>query len=585
MKYLINLINMRIKSIFAVLITALTLAGCGTTKTTTSTIVKEITMITATDSIVAKKGEMSEAEVQAWPHTNVFTDSIPGMSLAKAYDFVKNKQGKTVIVGVIDSGIDVEHEDLKDVAWVNEDEIAGNGKDDDNNGYIDDIHGWNFLGGEKGQSNPEQLELTRIVQKWMPRFDGKSADSIAETDKVDFELFVKLKKIIDDKNTNATNQVTKTTNQVNQYTFIKQLVSKMNDTIQKVLAGKEMNLENINSLTFVNPELLRGKMAIIRILESGGSVSQADEELSEIINHNKDIRDHYNNQLNSQYKVDFNGRLAGDNPYDITDTNYGNNFVIGSKDGEIHGTHVSGIIAAKRNNGVGMNGVAHNVQIMAIRAVPDGDEYDKDVALAIRYAVDNGAKVINMSFGKSYSPNAEWVYDAIKYAESKDVLLVHAAGNDSSDIDSADNYPADSKDKLNEIADNVLTVGAMTRHFDEKLVATFSNYGKKNVDVFAPGLEIYSTFPKDEYESIQGTSMAAPEVAGVAALVRSYYPNLTASQVKHIIMDSGIEYHKEVNIPAKRGSAPVKVNFDDLSISGRILNAYNALIMADKMSK
>ncbi|MCF6347108.1 MAG: S8 family peptidase [Flavobacteriaceae bacterium] len=562
---------MRIKSISVVLIATMTLASCGTTKTTTSTtktVTQEITITTATNNIVAKKGEMKEAEIQTWPHTDVFTDSIPGMSLDKAYDFVKNKQGKTVIVGVIDSGIDVEHEDLKDVVWINKGEIAGNGKDDDNNGYIDDIYGWNFLGGEKGQVNPEQLEMTRMVQKWMPRFDGKSADSITEADKTDFELFVKLKKIIDEKNTNATNQVA-------QYSTIKQFVSKTNDTIQKMLAGKELNLENINALTFEDQTLNQGKMVMMQILDSGATIDDALEELGGIV-------DHYSNQLNSQYKIDFNGRLSGDNPYDITDTNYGNGYVIGSKDDEMHGTHVSGIIAAKRNNDIGMNGVAHNVQIMALRAVPDGDEYDKDVALAIRYAVDNGAKVVNMSFGKGYSPNAEWVYDAIKYAASKDVLLVHAAGNDGSDIDTAENFPNDSKDKLIEFADNVLTVGAMTRFFDEKIVASFSNYGKKNVDVFAPGLEIYSTIPKNKYKSIQGTSMAAPEVAGVAALVRSYYPNLTASQVKHIIMDSGIEFHKEV---VKPGSETDKINFDDLSVSGRILNAYNALLMAEKMSK
>jgi len=557
-----------LRTISVAVIATMTLASCGTTKTTTATTVKKITIITATDSIVAKKGEMKETEIQAWPHTDVFTDSIPGMSLDKAYDFLKDKQGETVIVGVIDSGIDVEHEDLKDVVWVNEDEIANNGKDDDNNGYVDDIHGWNFLGGAKDQSNPEQLEMTRIVQKWMPRFDGKSADSIAENDKVDFDLFVELKQIIDKKNTNATNQVA-------QYTGMKEAVSKTNDSIKVLLADKELNLDNINAITFEDQNLTQGKMIIMQILDNGATLEEAYEQLDGAINH-------YNNQLNAHYKVNFDGRLSSDNPYDITDTNYGNNYVIGSKDDEIHGTHVSGIIAAKRNNGVGMNGVAHNVKIMAVRAVPDGDEYDKDVALAIRYAVDNGAKVINMSFGKSYSPNAEWVFDAIKYAAEKDVLLVHAAGNDGSDIDTAENFPNDSKDKLTEFSDNVLTIGAMTRHFDEKIVASFSNYGIKNVDVFAPGLEIYSTFPKDTYQSIQGTSMAAPEVAGVAALVRSYYPNLTASQVKHIIMDSGIEFHKEV---IKPGSKTDKINFDDLSVSGRILNAYNALLMAEKMSK
>ena len=560
-----------LKPITVALLATITFVSCGTTKTTTTTatsVVKEITIITATDSVVAKKGVMSEVEIQAWPHTDVFTDSIPGMSLAKAYNFVKNKQGLTVIVGVIDSGIDVEHEDLKNVTWVNEDEIAGNGIDDDNNGYADDIHGWNFLGGEKEQSNPEQLEMTRIVKKWMPRFDGKSADSIAVADKADFELYTKLKKTIDEKNTNAANQVTR-------FQGIKEMIGKTNDTIQKVLVGKEINLENINSLKFDDQALEQGKMILMRIMSSGASPQDAFGQLEEAL-------DHYNNQLNSQYKIDFNGRLAGDNPEDITDTNYGNAYVIGSKEGEVHGTHVSGIIAAERNNGVGMNGVAHNTKIMAIRAVPDGDEYDKDVALAIRYAVDNGAKVINMSFGKSYSPNAEWVFEAIKYAAEKDVLLVHAAGNDGSDIDTAENFPNDAKDKVTEITDNVITVGAMTRFFDDKIVASFSNYGKKNVDVFAPGLEIYSTFPKDSYKSIQGTSMAAPEVAGVAALVRSYYPKLTASQVKHIIMDSGIKFNKPV---IKPGSESDTVNFSDLSVSGSILNAYNALVLADRLSK
>jgi len=560
-----------LKPISAAFVAALILSSCGSTKTATTTTVKEVMMITATDSLSPKKGKMTEAEIQAWPHADVFTDSIPGMSLAKAYTFVKDKQGKTVIVAVIDSGIDLEHDDLKDVAWINEGEVPNNGKDDDNNGFIDDIHGWNFLGGEKGQANPEQLELTRIAQKLQPRFEGKSADSIAESDKADFNLYQEVKKTIDEKVASATTQAAR-------YTEIKGMVLKANDTITKLLAGKEINLSNINALKFEEPTLQQGKSILMQIIDSGSNAEEASKELDGAI-------DHYTNQLNSQYKIGFKGRLSKDNPYDITDTNYGNPYIIGSKDDEMHGTHVSGIIAASRNNGIGMNGVAHNVKIMAVRAVPDGDEYDKDIALAIRYAVDNGAKVINMSFGKSYSPNSEWVYDAIKYAETKDVLLVHAAGNDNADFDVEANFPNDSKDKLTEFADNVITVGAMTRHFDTELVATFSNYGKKNVDVFAPGLEIYSTVPKNEYESIQGTSMASPEVAGVAALVRSYYPNLTASQVKHIIMDSGIEYHKEVTKPAKRGSKPEMVNFDNLSVSGRILNAYNALIMADKISK
>jgi subtilisin family serine protease len=281
------------------------------------------------------------------------------------------------------------------------------------------------------------------------------------------------------------------------------------------------------------------------------------------------------------YNLDFDGRTAtGDDAYDITDVPYGNAFTIGSVEDEMHGTHVSGIALATRDNGKGMNGVAKNVKLLSVRTVPDGDEYDKDVALAIRYAVDNGAKVINMSFGKSYSPNAEWVYDALKYAASKDVLLVHAAGNDHKNIDKSDNFPTDAPDKVKEIVDNVITIGAMTRNYNEDLVASFSNYGKLNVDLFAPGLEIYSTVPKNEYLSIQGTSMAAPEVAGVAALIRSYYPELSASQVKRILMNSGIKVDLNVKLPGGEGKL---VPFSDLSVSGRVLNAYNALKMADSM--
>ena len=560
-----------LKPIVIAFIATLILSSCGATKTTTTSTTNALKIITATDSIVAKKGKMTEAQIQKWPHMDVFTDSVPGMSLSKAYNFIKNKNGETVIVGVIDSGIDIEHEDLKDVAWTNKDEIDGNGKDDDNNGFVDDVHGWNFLGGKKGQAVPEQLELTRIAKKLAPRFEGKSADSISDADKKDFELYQEVKKTIDKKLANANQQAT-------YYSSLKDLIIKANDTIKKVLAGKEMNIDAVNSVKLEDPQLVQGKMILLKIIGSGSNAEEASKELDGAINH-------YKNQIDSQYNINFNGRLAGDNPYDITDTKYGNPFVIGSKDDEMHGTHVSGIIAASRNNGVGMNGVANHVKIMAVRAVPDGDEYDKDIALAIRYAVDNGAKVINMSFGKSYSPNAEWVYDAIKYAASKDVLLVHAAGNDAADFDVEANFPNDSKDKVTEFADNVITVGAMTRHFDDGLVASFSNYGKKNVDIFAPGLEIYSTVPKDKYENLQGTSMASPEVAGVAALVRSYYPKLTASQVKHILMDSGIEFHKDVNKPIKRGSKAEKVNFDNLSVTGRIVNAYNALLLAEKKSK
>ena len=291
-------------------------------------------------------------------------------------------------------------------------------------------------------------------------------------------------------------------------------------------------------------------------------------------------------RLNYHLNIDFDGReKVGDNPYDITDLGYGNGNPKNLVKDESHATHVAGIIAAKRDNSLGIKGVADNVSIMSIRVVPDGDEYDKDIALGIRYAVDNGAKIINASFGKSFSPNAEWVYDALKYAASKDVLFVLAAGNDGNNLDDPNNpnYPNDHQYiKGQEFTNNVITVGALTPYFGEDLMAVFSNYGAENVDVFAPGDDIYSTMPENEYEFQGGTSMAAPMVAGLAALIRSHYPQLSAAQVKKIIMESGIKPKLKVLVA---GDPDYVLPFEQLSKSGKMVNAYNALIMAEKVIK
>ena len=534
------------------------LASCSTTKSIHSMAVPQGSDVAVT--IPAKKGTMTKEEIRDWPAADILTDSIPGMSLVPAYKFIADKKGTTVIVGVVDSGIDIDHEDLVDSKWINSDEIAGNNIDDDKNGYVDDINGWNFLGGE-GEATPEQLEVTRIYKKLSEKFEGKTEDQIAAVDKTEYALYQKVKKDFE-------KRVEEANKNYEYYTSIQKMLVDSDEYAQKKFNKTDYTIEDLNTLPAEDQNPL-----LMRVISSGGTVQEAQDQLKGDI-------DYYGSQVKTMYNLDFNGRTTSDNPYDIKDVPYGNAFVIGSKDDELHGTHVSGIILATRDNGKGMNGVANNVKLLSVRAVPDGDEYDKDVALALRYAVDNGAKVINMSFGKSYSPNAEWVYDAIKYAASKDVLLVHAAGNDNKNIDKSDNFPNDTENKINEFADNVITIGAMTRHYDEDLVATFSNYGKLNVDLFAPGLEIYATVPKDEYKSLQGTSMAAPEVAGVAALVRSYYPQLSASQVKHILMNSGTKVDLEVKLPGGDGE---KVPFSELSVSGRVLNAYNALVMADKM--
>lgn len=519
---------------------------------------------------IAKKGTMTETEMQSWPHMDIIKDSVPGMSLQKAYEFLADKKGDKVIIAIIDSGIDIKHEDLNKLVWVNTKEIPNNKIDDDKNGYVDDINGWNFLGSKKGNAYAEQLEMTRIVKKLTPKFKGKLATQIDEKDIKDYNLYVKLSNEIKDRKEKANENKAR-------YEFYKSSVQEAHQKVVNLLKKEIYTISELDSLATAHENLQPQLFNLIRIIDGDGSIKEALSFLEEGIKH-------FTKQFTSpNYDIQFDGRaIVGDNPDDFYDRNYGNPNVFHFNDEEIHGTHVTGISAAIRNNGIGMNGVTNNVKIMSIRAVPDGDEYDKDVALAIRYAVDNGAKVVNMSFGKSYSPQKQWVYDAIKYAESKDVLLVHAAGNDAKNIDKADNFPNDSDDKINEFANNMITIGAITRHFDENLVADFSNYGKKNVDLFAPGLEIYSTYPNNKYESIQGTSMAAPQVAGVAALIRSYYPKLSAKQVKQILMNSGIGVSFNVILP---GTSFEKVPFESLSASGKILNAYNAILMAHQQSK
>jgi subtilisin family serine protease len=538
-----------LKPIYITGFLAIALVGCKSVST--------IPVPTGTDNtvvITAKKAPLTKAQKESWGHADLATDSIPGMSVDKAYGFLKGKKGVEVIVGVIDSGTDLEHEDLKANAWVNKKEIPNNGKDDDNNGYVDDIHGWNFL----GPIYKENAEVERILKN--PKL-------------VDDATYKEIKEAQDKKIANAkTNQ--------KRFEQILQAVMFADKTIATHLKKKKYTQDDVNKIKSDDPALMQA-VNIAKQMYGFGliSLSQAIDEINKEIKNFADLLSGDN--LKTNYRTPLN-----DNAQDFTTRGYGDNKVGHTEKDEAHGSHVTGIIGAVRNNGKGMNGVATNVKLMAIRAVPDGDEYDKDVALAIRYAVDNGAKVINASFGKSYSPNKQWVFDAIKYAAEKDVLIVHAAGNDGKNIDKGGNYPNDSEDFITEISDNVLTIGALSEKYNKQLPADFSNYGKLNVDIFAPGVQIYSTFPEDKYESIGGTSMASPGAAGVAVLIRSYYPKLTASQVKHIIMNSGTKIDLEVIKPGSQTATNPKgelVPFSELSVTGRIVNAYNALKMADRM--
>jgi len=515
--------------------------SCGSTAPILSTPVENI------DVIPLKAVELTDDEEKEWSHLDLKTDTIPGISLHKAYKELVKPKSKTIIVAVIDSGIDIGHEDLKDNIWVNTGEIPNNGKDDDNNGYIDDVNGWNFLGG----ADNEQLEYVRLVKSGdtsNPRF--AEAEALLAKER---ESTSRLKKqydgILDDLNTSDA-------------------------AVADYLKNPNYTKEDVEGISTTDKTLLR-HVSILKQSYGFGfeSIAAMKKDL------NRGLKS-FNERLDYNLNVDFDGRkIVGDNPDDFKDRNYGNGDVQ-AKNGRTHGTHVSGIIAAKRNNGIGMNGVANNVKIMAIRNTPNGDEYDKDVALGVYYAVDNGAKVINMSFGKSFSPHSDWVRNAIAYAAKKDVLIVAASGNDGKNTDQINYFPNDQIDNGPEVSNNFVKVGSNGPKYGSTLAASYSNYGKNTVDVFAPGSQIYSTYPKNSYEFASGTSMASPVVAGVAALIFSQYPNLSAAQVKQILMNSGVAINKKVSL--ENGSV---VPFSDLSKSGRIVNVYNVLLMAAKLSK
>lgn len=534
-----------IKLNFTLLSASLFLMGCGATSLV-STPVENI------DAVPLKVSELTETQKKTWGHADLITDTIPGMSVDKAYkEIIKNKSGKTIIVAVVDSGMDLEHEDLRDVLWTNKGERPNNGKDDDGNGYIDDIHGYNFL----GEAYNEQLEYVRML-----RLNVGDASLRA---KARLKLDEEYPKALQNKQ---------------QYEQIFQVVKNADEAVKKELGKESYTKKELAAIEAKTEEMQQHLAVLKQMFSYGDSISTVMEELSEGITYFAD-------QVNYNLNKDFNGRTpVGDNPYDLSDKSYGNGNPKNRVDTESHGTHVAGIIAAKRDNGKGVNGVAKNVKLMSVRAVPNGDEYDKDIAMAIRYAVDNGAKIINCSFGKSYSPNAQWVYDAIQYAASRDVLIIHAAGNDGNNLDNPDNpnYPNDHKYGGSEFANNVITVGALASSYGSKMVASFSNYGKQNVDVFAPGDGIYSTLPNNTYDFQGGTSMAAPAVAGVAALIRSYHPQLSASQVKQIIIQSGLSSKASVIVA---GDASNATTFDKVSKSGKMVNAYNALLMAESISK
>ena len=514
---------------------------------------------------------------KGWHLLDPIDDHYYGISLDKAYQFLKehNKQSKPVIVAVMDSGVDTAHEDLKEILWRNPKEIPGNGIDDDGNGYIDDINGWNFLGGKDGKNIKKNSdERSRIYHRFKSDFLGKQIDTTALSYEEKYHYTI-WKKAAAEMNFSEEEQT-----ELMYVEITAKAIKRHDKVLRKELEQEEYTVETLEKF---EPNSKAGKdaklgyitcMKILGIEAEETNISTI-EQLDEYIDGKKSAY-----ESKEKEPIDYRAQIIKDNYFDINDNHYGNNDVMGPN--SMHGTHVTGIIAAKRNNGIGMDGVADNVKVMTIRVVPDGDEYDKDVALGIFYAVNNGAKVINMSFGKSFSPEKVWVDSALRYAAAKDVLILHAAGNDGEDNDVKENYPSPYSQKTNTTLENFMNIGASADpSLGGSIAADFSNYGKKSVDVFAPGVKIYSTLPgKNKYGNLKGTSMSTPIVTGLAALIRSYYPELSAVQVRQIIESSVVKPDTSI-ANMKPGPQPTAVPFASLSKTGGIVNAYYAVSEAE----
>jgi len=505
-----------------------------------------------------------------WHLLEESSTGFPGISLEKAYAFVKSKnlQSKKIIVAVIDSGIDTLHEDLKPILWRNPKEIPGNNIDDDKNGYVDDIYGWNFIGGKDGRNvKTDSYEGARVYHSLKSKWEGKTIDvaTLPAADKTEYETFLLAKeKTIGDADPQ-------------QMAYIKTLQPKLlkaDSAMRKEIGKEEYNGNDLKEFSPVSAEAKMIKAFILNISKANNSYEITNQQLLDELG-GEMRKAEAATSAPAEYRKD----IVGDDETNINDRFYGNNDVMANT--PFHGTHCSGIIAAVRNNNKGMDGVVSNVNIMMVRAVPDGDEHDKDIALAIRYAVDNGAKIISMSFGKDFSPQKHWVDDAYRYAESKGVLLVQAAGNAHKNVDTSGSFPnpvyADGKG----VASNVINVGASGNAQNGGFTASFSNYGKENVDVFAPGVGIYSTIPGgNTYGNASGTSMACPLVAGVAAFIMQHYPDLTPQQVKQAIEKTAQAPKEKVKVPGTEDT----VQLSEISKTGGIVNAYEAIKYASSMS-
>lgn len=502
---------------------------------------------------------------ERWWLLDPTTDGVIGTGTDRAYrELLAGKAPRrSVVVAIIDSGVDTDHPDLAPNLWTNTREVAGNGKDDDGNGYVDDIHGWNFIGGKDGgQVGRDTYEVTRLYAHYHKRFANANTDTLSAAARAEYAEYRKVEQAYSAKREEAQRDL-------QQVRMIATAVDRFYALLQQHLGTDSLTIERVRAINSPRMELRQAQQVYLELAAQSVTPAVIREEL-----------DRMENLLEYGLNPEFDPRgIVGDNYADPSERHYGNHDVVGPD--AKHGTHVAGIVGAARDNGVCTDGIAPNVRLMAIRAVPDGDERDKDIANAIRYAADNGAQIINMSFGKGFSPYKAAVDAAVRYAEQKGVLLVHAAGNDAEDLDQEANFP--NRYFLDgDSATLWLEVGASSWQGPGQIAAPFSNYGRQRVHIFAPGHNIMAPTPNNGCEPLSGTSMAAPVVSGVAALIMSYYPELGAADVRQIILETATPYRDQM--VTRPGSQDEQVRFSDLSATGGVINAYQALRRAEEVA-
>lgn len=530
-----------------------------------------------------------------WYNCSFGEDGVYGAEVNKAYEFLKGKKvKKRPVVALIGTGLDVEHEDLKQAIWVNPGEQA-DGKDRDKNGFIDDINGWNFLGGKNGQV------MERLIQEGdreFLRLKDKYADYITSNG----EFF----KIIDGKRVKVS-----APENLSEYSYYKNVVmpesqlariyggwnmayviaeygQKFKEDLRAKFPGQRITLQEFQ--TCYDPNAPQDTLSDVTftLIATAFQLYKTDD-LDFVYKTFVETgvargKESYEEALKA-YGYDGRKDIVGDDYLNINDNKYGNNVLLTSDAGL--GTMQGGIIGGKRGNGLGNDGIMDEAEIMALRVTASGGEpYIKDMVLAIRYAADHGVDIIVLPQQNTLYPDGqkEWMIEALRYAESKGILVIVPAWELSQDLAKQTFYPNRRMTGDKELT-NLMVISSSDKEGNPSLNA---NYGAKELDLFAPGINIYSAYTGDTYQIGSGVGLASASVAGVAALIKAYYPHLTGSQIRDILLESvtsrkGVEVEKGIEVDGKQTQDLFL--FDDLCLSGGILNAYQAIMAADKLGK